>query len=421
MPSPIETIREYDSKILSGITEQDIAYLKKDCFKYSTVAPYKIRELRDDKVEIENTSYSGVVQLNNIRLHFSTKVKANLFFMLSFLKDEKVFCYDSETTIELKEGASFFDILGRMFLNELEEISNKGFYKKYVRQHDNINFLKGKLCLNGQINNEINKVPKFNCSFEDLTYDNLENRIILKATTLLIPLIRFNEEIKRDLMRYSHLLREEVSLVNIVPEDCGSIQFSRLNEHYEAIIQFSKAVLQNYFIRSTYSGEAIGFNFIVNMNKVYEDFITSMIEELVSEDKAFNNYVVVKQKQFDSLVLERELVRRPDVILRLKDSENDYPLIIDAKYKSTGQDSDYNQVIAYSLAIPTAKSCCLIYPETEAVNTRYTLLRNPADPKSKTVKLHATTISLDKDLEFNEYVKEVKNDLKIKLLLCLST
>ena len=77
------------------------------------------------------------------------------------------------------------------------------------------------------------------CSYENLTYNNLENQIILRAATLLIPLIRFSEKIKRDLIRYSYLLREDVGLVNVAPEDCDKVHYSRLNDYYETIIQFS--------------------------------------------------------------------------------------------------------------------------------------------------------------------------------------
>ena len=72
----IVTIREYSSKVLDNINElKDLPYLKKECFKYDKAKPYKIRPLRDDNVEIENTSYAGIIQLDKIRIHFSTKVK----------------------------------------------------------------------------------------------------------------------------------------------------------------------------------------------------------------------------------------------------------------------------------------------------------------------------------------------------------
>ena len=419
----IVTIREYSSKVLDNINElKDLPYLKKECFKYDKSKPYKIRPLRDDNVEIENTSYAGIIQLDKIRVHFSTKVKTNLFYMLSFLKDEESFCYDNEVVIDIKEGASFFDILGRMFLNELDAIFKKGFYKKYVRHEENISFLRGKLVIAEQLRNDIKKKAKLYCSYENLTYDNLENQIILRAATLLIPLIRFSEEIKRDLIRYSYLLREDVSLVNVVPGDCDKVHYSRLNDYYETIIQFSKVVLQNYFIRYTYKGAAKGFNFIVNMNKVYEEFITTIIEELVSEENEFKNFVVEKQKKFDSLFREERIITKPDVILRRKDTD-DYPMIIDAKYKLQEVNADYYQVAAYALAIPTAKTCCLIYPEAEKeVDTSVLTIDTKRFGHIRPdIKFYTTKVNLylDDPLEFKDYISKIKEEVKNQLINCL--
>jgi len=340
--------------------------------------------------------------------------------MLSFLKDESQFHYDQNKVIDIKEGANFFDIIGRLFLNELEEIFKRGLYKRYVRREENINFLKGRLLINGQVGNEIRKRPKFFCSYDDLTFDNLENRIVLKATTLLIPLIRFNELIKRDLIRYSHQLRDLACLADVTPDDCDKVQYSRLNEYYEPIIKFSKVILQNYFIRSVHGGGARGFNFIVNMNKVYEDFITEIVKELVNEDDVFTNYVIEGQKKFDSLVREKKIITKPDIILRKKGTDN-YPLIIDAKYKKQANNADYYQVIAYALAIPTAKTCCLIYPEDEPIESPVlTLDTSPFDSKGREIKLHAIRVNLflgdvHEDIPFDEYITIVKKQIKNKL------
>jgi len=363
---------------------------------------------------------SGIIQLDKVRLHFSTKVKTNLFYMLSFLRNEKFFHYDPEMIIDVREGLNFFDILGRLFLNELEEIVKKGFYKKYVRKEEDISFLKGKLLLKKQLKNDLNKKSKFHCCYENLTYDNLENQIILRAITLLIPLISsFNDKIKKDLIRYSNLIRDEVSLVNVLPEDCNKVQFSRLNEYYETIIKFSKAILQNYFIRSTHKGFAKGFNFIVNMNKVYEDFITELIKELVEEDDDFNDFVVASQQKFNNLVKgEKRIITRPDIILRRKDKD-EIPIIIDAKYKRQENNADYYQVIAYALAIRTARACFLIYPDNEIIEAPILTLNTYSFGNERPeIKIHAVKIDLllDEDLSFKEYINRIKYELKNKLL-----
>jgi len=416
-------IGEYKSVDLDCLNvESDLPYLKRDCFGYKEIgySPYKIIELKDDKIRIENTSYSGIIQLDQVRLHFSTKVKTNLFYMLSFLRDEKAFLYDPNTIIDVKEGFNFFDILGKLFLNQLEEIYKIGFYKKYIKKEENISFLKGKFLINKQLHNEINKKAKFYCNYDDLTFDNLENQIILKSINLLIPLIsNYNENLKKNLIFFNNLIRDKVSLVNLIAEDCEKIQFGRLNDHYNKIIQLSKVILQNHFIRSTFKGYSKGFNFIVNMNKVYEDFITEIIKEIVKEDEHFSNFIALSQEKFKSLVKENKIITKPDLILKEKDSDR-IPFIIDAKYKRQENNADYYQVIAYSLAIPTSEACFLIYPAHENVEEPELTL----DPKLLTktdrseIKLYSKKIDLllDKNLKYNEYIEKIKEQVKSKLL-----
>jgi 5-methylcytosine-specific restriction enzyme subunit McrC len=339
------------------------------------------------------------------------------------LKDEKAFNYDPDTIIDVREGLNFYDILGRMYLNELETIYRKGFYKKYVRKEEDIRYLRGKIILREQIKNNISKKSSFYCSYEDLTYDNAENQIILKAVTLLVPLIRFNERIKRDLIMYRLIMSEVVSLQNITPEDCERIQYNRLNEHYGAILAFSKLILRHHFIRSVQKGSAFGFNFIVNMNRVYEDFITTLLEELTSEDRAFEDYVIEKQARFDSLVKEKEIITRPDVILRRRDT-NRYPLIIDAKYKARESNADYYQVIAYALALPGSETCCLIYPDEPDIKVPpiLTLNTKPFERDGREVKIHTIKIDLrlDEELWFEDYIKKIKTEMRTKITNCLS-
>jgi 5-methylcytosine-specific restriction enzyme subunit McrC len=415
-------IPEYSKMIIENFNEtNDRNYLEKSCFKHKEKQPYKIYKNWDGKVCLENTSYSGVIQLENVRIHFSTKVKTNLFYMLSFLKSEEEFLFDPEISIDLKEGSNFFDIIGRLFLNELEELMENGLIKKYITKHENINFLKGKLSIKDQIQNQISNRPKFSCIYGDLTINNPENQIMLRALNLLISMIRFNEVLKEDLIRYEYILKDFIELVDVSPNDCDRINFNKLNDYYFAIIQFSKLILEENFIRSVQKGESRGFNFIVNMNKVYEDFVTEMVKDVIEEN--FGHFEVVSQYKFDGLVKERKIVTVPDIILKQKSKEF-YPLIIDAKYKREDKNADYYQIIAYSLAIPSAEACILIYPQTENENIdkELTLRGDMTKSEGREIKLYAKTINLhvnDDFLKFDDFVRETKNQIKSIISECL--
>ncbi len=210
---------------------------------------------------------------------------------------------------------------------------------------------------------------------------------------------------------------------NVLPEECNRVQYSKLNEYYAPIIQFSRAVLQYHFIRSVHKGASKGFNFIVNMNRVFEDFITEIVKELVNEDPAFTDYVVEKQKRFDSLVKEKErkIVTKPDIILRRRNTF-EYPLLIDAKYKRQENNADYYQVIAYALAIKTVKTCFLIYPTTEKIShTFFTIDTESFGLERPAIKIYIIKVDLflDESLEFKEYIGKIKEEVKNQLINCL--
>ncbi len=424
MNNPIRNIveiPEYRScELILENEVNDLVYLQNSCFHKKSVSSYKVRKLRDNKIEIENTSFSGIIQLESVRIHFSTKVKTNLFYLLSFLKDEGAFFYDPFKIIDIKEGNNFFDILGRLFVNELIAIFKRGLCKRYVRREENLQFLKGRLLIPRQISNNIKKNPKFFCLYDDLTYDNLENRIILRATSLLAPHIRFNDATRKDLFRFINMLREEVRLENISPEDCDKVQYSRINDYYETIIGFCKIILQDHFIRSAQKGLSRGFNFIVNMNKVYEDFIIEMITEIFMEDERCRGYAVETQEKFDSLVKEKRIITKPDILLRRKNTR-EYPYIIDAKYKRQENNADYYQVIAYALAIPSATACFLVYPSEETIeDSVVTVDTTPfqIQKPGREIKIVAIKINLhwDQVLDYKPYIQGVKKELKEKLL-----
>jgi 5-methylcytosine-specific restriction enzyme subunit McrC len=404
-------LREYSEKSIPQINANDVEYLKAS-FLSKKSNSFKVHWSQKGEVKLENTSFAGVIQLEDVRIHFSTKVKANLFYMLSFLKSEDNFIYDPLKAIEIEEGGSFFDILGKLFYNELSELINQGLLKKYIKREENVKFLKGKLLFNQQISQNLLFKPNFYCRYHDLTYDNLENQILLRATNLLIPMIRFNEKLRYSLLRLERDLKQEVSFNTCLSQkDCDLICYDRLNEHYHSIIDFSKLIFEEHFIRSVHKGKSTGFNFIVNMPQVYEDFLTEMIVEVIQEDCIFSDYSVASQLAFDSLVKEKKIITRPDIILQSKDGR--HPLIIDAKYKRQESNADFYQMIAYSLAIKDSEKCCLIYPRSDDNgDNEYTVVRDVLDDKSSTVKLFTRTIGLFdiENEEFDTFIERVKKD-----------
>lgn len=412
-------------RIKGEVCPEDLAYLTSDRFGYTRAKPFVVRELKDNEVEIENTSFAGVIQLRKTRLIFATKITANLYFMLSSLKDDQGILFDDEKIIDMESGSSFFDVIGRLFLNELDRILRRGFCKRYVKKEERGAFIKGRLLIDKQIRQNVKKDTKLFCRYDDLTYDNLENQVILRATSLLVPMIRFSDPIRRELLRYSNLMREEVSLKNIGPDDCEKVSLTRINDYYAVALRLAKAVLRRYFIRTTHLGISSGFNFLVNMNKVYEDFMAEMLSGLLRESPSFDSYSIETQKTFDSLVKEKGILTRPDIIMRDRARTNCYPIIIDTKYKRQEHNADFYQIIAYALAIPTSRAAILLYPKEATDNlfepTVYTIAASQFNNQRDDIKLYVFRIDLlqEKYERLEDFQNAVKSQLKKQLLTAL--
>ena len=151
---------------------------------------------------------------------------------------------------------------------------------------------------------------------------------------------------------------------------------------------------------------------------------TEIIEELINTCPEFTEFEIEKQPRFNKLVEEKSIVTKPDIVLR--QNRNEYPFIIDTKYKKDPVNADYYQVIAYSLALRNCKACCLIYPESERVEIKkertriLTLIRDLTGKDPRKVELHARTVDLrlegSEEIEYDTYIDNIKEQVK-KILL----
>lgn len=369
-------------------------------------------------VEVDCSRFAGVIELpSGARIKLKSKVPVNLFYLLSFLKSDKGLTFDREKSIEVRNGECFFDALGHIFLNELEAILDRGILKSYVEKEEDLRFIKGRMLHGDQIAKNKVMNPKIWCRYQDLTCDNLENQIILRATSLIIGMIRFNEELREELHRVEKCLVEEVSMdFGLSARDCDRVCLDRLNQHYEMAIELSRLILEENFIRSTEKGQSRGFNFIINMNKVYEDFITTLIEEVIESE--FPKYTIQSQPKFD-LVDDGSHKVKPDVVIKKRNSD-EFPVIIDAKYKKEETNSDFYQMVAYSLAIPSSKICCLIYPESDdMVGIRTCAISRNLETgynNSIAVQIRAVKIVENEGERFRDFINRTKREVIAPML-----
>lgn len=417
----IYIIPEYKSVEVENIDYDDYKYLETKFSFNKDINKPEIKKIPTRKegiykTIIRNTSYAGVIQLKNVRLHLSTKVNAKLFFILNFLrpeneKDEKgsSFIFDSDKLIDMEKGTNFYDPMGRLFANQLENIIKKvGLHREIVRKHENRDFTKGRLDVKKQMDNELHNRFKFACVFNEFTYNNKPNQIILKATNSIIPRIKYNENLIKDLRFYEYSMLEHIELTNISAEDCDNVIFNELNDYYKDIIKFSKVILNESYIKSYLIGESIGFNFLINMNKACQDLFEAMVRNTVN--KYFPDLEIVPQELINSIIIGGS--ERPDLVIRDRKTKA-IILVFEFKYKLEDTSSDHRQATMYGLATPGRRRVCVLYPKSKK-DIEPTICFRPDITKLEgkgTIYNRAIDLCMDENLDFDEYVKSMENQI----------
>ena len=77
------------------------------------------------------------------------------------------------------------DLQHLQLVRDTEYLLRRGLLRSYVVHMENMTSLRGKLLLQCQMLNDATQNPKFFCEYDELEYDNTENRTILQALTVV--------------------------------------------------------------------------------------------------------------------------------------------------------------------------------------------------------------------------------------------
>ena len=112
-----------------------------------------------------------------------SNILKNLIFMLSYTKK-----LDIKTSSETKLSTAknpFIEILIREYAKSLFECLKRLTPKRYVREEDNLNYLKGKIKFTENIRYNSSNQAKFYCEYDEFSENNQLNQLFLFVSTCL--------------------------------------------------------------------------------------------------------------------------------------------------------------------------------------------------------------------------------------------
>ena len=395
-------IKEWGETGDLDLSDEDIRYL--NCEEFNK--KFDVRPIGGRSYRISTTSWIGVIKLpSGVVIRILPKLGiTNFFVILNYTLNLDLQFIEQEVRYE--GGFNFLELFARLFLNEVQKVIQNGLYKSYALKRENLPYIKGRILLYETLRfNRINRQLTYN-EYDDLNYDNLENRLVLYGLNQLsnLPL---NQEVLSGINDHIRLLlSQDITLEKMSEVDVNQSlrSLNKFNEYYGNALVLVKLIIKTLFTAALYSGESKGFGFLINMNGVFETPVTKLVSD------AYQDFDVKEQEKSQNIILEKsyglsERKIKPDIEIW---KGNTIQKIVDAKYKDfksgdSIQDSDIYQATTYSFALKS--DVILIFPSSiEDWGGWYQLMNGKT--------LYIKTIKLDKTFPPEEYIKDLKNQIK---------
>jgi 5-methylcytosine-specific restriction enzyme subunit McrC len=239
-----------------------------------------------------------------------------------------------------------------LFAHQTEHVIRRGLYRAYVEREENLRFVRGRIVPLQDLRTNRGLRHQVACRFAELTADVPHNQI-LRAVTEQLRQYDYRLPGIREKLGWNAAHLAEVSNPPVTERDFGPIRYDRLNAHYRGVHALALLVIR-HFTFNFQAGARPAPSFLVNMDKVFEEFV----RQLMAEQAQLRG---LRLWASSGLRLDRggAVPIEPDVVLS---DGRQVRVAIDAKYKRESPQADVYQALAYAKGLGLMR-VALIYPE----------------------------------------------------------
>lgn len=354
MVAPI-VIKEYEEKELDSYNLDGLyAYLK--CQNLT-------QALKVTRHGIEASSWVGVIKYKNTHFQILPKlicdndskknILKNLIFMLSYTKNLDIKASNESKLSTAKNP--FIEILIREYAKSLFDCLKRLTPKKYVREEDNLNYLKGKLKFKENIKYNSANQAKFYCEYDAFSENNLLNQLFLFVSTCLYNISNdnYNKKTLKLIINYY----TDIDLLRFNKFKANKINLTRNQELFKKPFNLAKMFVEKTSVDLS-KNKFENISLVWDMNKLFEEFIFEVMKKANPEW----NFTAQKGKK----LLDGDNNKKRNTFVDILAENKEQKIIIDTKYKKLANSNDFSnadvfQVSTYCL-LHNANHAVLLYP-----------------------------------------------------------
>ncbi|MDI3420134.1 McrC family protein [Streptomyces luteolus] len=323
-----------------------------------------------------------------LRITPKTPVR-RLFFLLGFSLSPERAWRDGGPPIDSGTHDDVVPALAHAVERQIDLALRQGVLQGYRSVEESALVVRGRIREAEQIRRHFGRTPPVEIAYDDYSTDTAENRILRGAVESLLRVPGIPSHVRRRLAHQRLRLADASPLVR--GQALPRWTPSRLNARYQPALRLAEAVLRGTSPEH-HPGDVPLTGFLLDMNVLFEDFVTCALLEAVRE-------LGFTARLQDPLHLDTaQLVRmRPDLTVRSADGTRPVA-VVDAKYKTQKAqggypNADLYQMLAYCTVLGLAKGH-LVYAAGDTTRTAHEVATPAGLPG---VQLYRHVLDLDRE------------------------
>ncbi|MGW7524458.1 McrC family protein [Streptomyces sp. NPDC054783] len=337
---------------------------------------------------------------------------SRLFFLLGFSLDPARAWRDSgEGTVDTGAYDDVVPAIAHAVERQIDRALRQGILQGYREVEESALVVRGRLREAEQIRRHFGRTPPVEIVYDAYTADTAENRILRAVAERMLRLPDVPGPVRR------RLAHQRVRLADVKPlirgQELPRWQPSRLNSRYQPALRLAEAVLHGTSPEHRPAGaDPLAVDgFLLDMNKLFEDFVTSALREALRE-----RGLTARLQDPHHLDLAGLVRIRPDLVVRTGDGRA--PLaVVDAKYKVEKADgllnADLYQALAYAtvLGLPEAH---LVYAAGRQPERFHEVRGTAAGPDGRGMRLYQHSLDLSREpVQLLTAIREITDRLTV--------
>ncbi len=237
-----------------------------------------------DKYFLRPASTIGAVDVGDLSVSIRPKLPiGRVLYLASYAMGAVDF---REERFDFERRKSLVEALVPALARAARRAFGRGLLHGYRTEEEALHTVRGRIRIADQIRHRFGISVPVEVRYDDFTDDVLPNQLV-KAAAVRLASMRIRSPQSRLDLGWIAATLDNVSLVDFPPGRIPEVKFDRLNEHYREVVTLSRLILRHTAIE-TARGAVRASGFLMDMNKVFEEFVTRALrEELRLTERAF--------------------------------------------------------------------------------------------------------------------------------------